>query len=108
MEGLNNTTGFVGRFDCLSSDNRKCTLDSTVSYGTAIHSYSSTAVAPTLYLDSVNSRYTQLSTAGPATIYTRTFTITQFTGYETATVTISWEDHGAHSIVLSENFYDWL
>ncbi|MGE5541072.1 MAG: type IV pilus modification PilV family protein [Bacillota bacterium] len=61
-----------------------------------------------LYLSSSN-LYTQVTTNGTQTRFTRAVKLTQISATETkVTVTVSWNYHGARSVVLTEIMDDWL
>lgn len=60
-----------------------------------------------LYLSTSNI-YNQQS-SGAVTKFTRKMQLTQISATETLlTVTVSWSEHGAHSVVLTENLRNWL
>lgn len=99
LHGLDGSSGP----DCTGT--HKCTVDTTVALSSAVASCSSTCVP--LYI-SPDGYYTQVSSGNTQSLFTRSVTVAQHAGYESATVTVSWNDHGAHSIVLTENFYDWF
>lgn len=82
-----------------------CTIDAEAA---ALAACSGTC--PALTMDTANGFYTQHAATGgyTTTLYTRTLTLTQFAGYEQATITITWTDHGAQTMTISENFYDWF
>jgi prepilin-type N-terminal cleavage/methylation domain-containing protein len=83
----------------------KCTIDPTVTPASAVASCASTCLP--LYTSS-EGYYTQVSSGNTQSLFTRSVQVAQHAGYETATVTVFWNDHGTHSIVLTENFYDWF
>lgn len=92
-----------GLTSCMNSN--KCTVDATVEPPIAAPCGST---CNPLNID-VNGLYTQKTGSGyTPTVYTRYFSIVQHTGYETVTVSVTWQDHGAQSMILSEDFYDWF
>ncbi len=88
----------------------RCTVDATVNPdGSTAIQLCPIAGCPALYVDNTQGFYTQQSGAGrTVTPFTRSVNISQQSGYQIVTVTISWEDHGARSIQLRESLYDWL
>jgi prepilin-type N-terminal cleavage/methylation domain-containing protein len=93
-------TGMNSAPNCITAD---CTVDAA----TAPPGFAACGGAcPALHLD-VNGAYTQAAGVS-TTIYVRSVRITKFAGYEQVTATISWTDHGANSMVLRENMYDWF
>lgn len=99
LDGMNGTNGP----DCTGSN--KCTLDATVLPSSAFAACGATC--PVLQLDPTNGFYTQANVNNP-TIYTRSINLTQHSGYEKATVTVTWTGKGSGTMVLTEHFYDWL
>lgn len=89
--------------DCTGTN--KCTIDATVDPSLAVTSCSATCIP--LYV-SPEGYYTQAASGNTQSLFTRSVSVVQHAGYESATVTISWNDHGAHATVLTENFYDWF
>ena len=86
----------------------KCTIDAKDS----IVAQCSGACTPP-YIDS-EGFYNQQS-SGTKSIFTRSMSVSHHSAvngadssYDTATVTITWTDHGSQSMTLTENFYDWL
>ena len=60
-----------------------------------------------LYVDAYGIYNQQNS--GTVSKYTRVMTLTQINAHETmVTVTVTWENHGAKSVTVSENLQDWL
>ena len=60
-----------------------------------------------LYVDSFGV-YNQQD-IGTVSKYTRVMTLTKINDHETmVTVTVTWENHGAKSVTVSENLQDWL
>lgn len=100
LDGLNGTGGP----DCRNSN--KCTVDGTVAPASAIAACGSTC--PALQINDASGLYTQQTVGTSPTPYTRSVSIVQNSGYETATVTIMWNDHGTQSMMVTENFYDWF
>ncbi len=100
LDGLNSAP------NCTNGN--RCTVDTTVALSAAVASCQNNSCGP-LYLDA-NGFYTQNASGGSKTLFTRSLTLTQDSvhGNETATVTITWEDHGNQSMTLSETYYDWL
>jgi len=104
MNGLNGTGGP----DCTGA--KWCTLDASVAPIGAASCPGAASTCPVLQLDPVNGYYTQVNVNNP-TIYTRSVNIVVHNGvpkYETVTVVVSWTDHGANTMTLSEDLYDWL
>lgn len=99
LDGMNGTGGP----NCTGSN--ACTLDATVAVSSAFVACSGTC-SP-LQLNAASGFYTQANIGNP-TIYTRSVNIVAHSGYETVTATVTWSDHGAQSMVLSEDLYDWL
>jgi prepilin-type N-terminal cleavage/methylation domain-containing protein len=95
IKGMDGTSGP----NCQSPN--LCTVDPSAAVGSAFALCSGTC-SP-LQLNTTTGLYTQ-SNIGNPTIYTRTFTISG----RTVTVTVSWYDRGANSIVFTEDTYDWL
>jgi prepilin-type N-terminal cleavage/methylation domain-containing protein len=93
-----------GLTNCMNPD--KCTIDTTVEPPVAMPCGSGDCSPLKI---NANGLYTQRTGTGyTPTIYTRSFSLIQHTGYETATVTITWEDHGKQTMTLQEDFYDWF
>jgi hypothetical protein len=109
MEGLDgtNSTRF-NNSDCRVGHGNGCTVDASrlVPVNQAIAPYPSSP-APYLWVRTGGS-YTQITGTGTQTPYLRKLTVEKKSGYYTATVTLTWEDHGTQQMTLTENFYDWL
>ncbi len=104
LDGMNGVDGPV----CTGSN--KCTIDATVNPdgGSAIE-LCPISGCPRLYIDDTQGFYTQQTGSGKrATPFTRSVNVSPQSGYQIVTVTITWEDHGARTIILSETLYDWL
>jgi len=65
---------------------------------------------PALYVTG-SGLYNQSGSGAPS-LFTRTISVARNPGglanAERATVTVTWTDHGAHTLTLTEDFYDWL
>ena len=109
LDGLDDSPNCTG--------SNKCTVDGVVVPASAIALCPSGVCAP-LRLNTASGFYTQQTSGNPATIYTRSITIipnstsgiTPNTSgdYEKVTATVTWTDHGAQSMIVSENLYDWF
>jgi prepilin-type N-terminal cleavage/methylation domain-containing protein len=98
MDGLNGTAGP----DCYTN---ACVIDTSVPSVTSCGNL--TCAARPLYLSGAN-LYNQSST-GTVTRFTRKVRLTLISPTETlVTVTVSWDYHGTHSVVLVESLRNWL
>jgi prepilin-type N-terminal cleavage/methylation domain-containing protein len=65
-----------------------------------------------LYLNTTTGTYTHTASGSTVSPFSRTIIITKNPNgqpdSERATVTVAWNSHGAHSVVLTEDFYDWF
>jgi prepilin-type N-terminal cleavage/methylation domain-containing protein len=101
LNGMNGTNGP----NCVGAGNN-CTVDASV----APPGFASCGgVCPVLQLDPAGTGvYTQAAIGHP-TIYRRSINITATPNVsEQVTVTITWNDRGAQTMVLQETMYDWL
>jgi hypothetical protein len=100
MEGFG-TLG--GAPDCYSHG---CKVDPPLK--TVVDCAATTCIASPLYYDTVNYRYNQQNT-GTKTKFARTVSLTTISPTEIlVSVTVTWENHGARSLVLTEYLRNWL
>ena len=108
------TTNAWTAFQSLASNcNSSCTLDPwqpNIGFGTADSNYSiQPSVGNPLYLtDGEPFHYTEQTTAGSQTIFTRTIqTVTESGREEEIISTVSWNFHGSHSVTITDNLTGW-
>jgi prepilin-type N-terminal cleavage/methylation domain-containing protein len=116
LTGTVNLGSASGGFDCISADNSKtCSIDSAANAGANCSSVGAMCVTP-INFDATNNKYTYTTGAGiTSTIFIRTVQIKYNAGCTTTcnaaeadiTVTVSWNDPAAHSIVVRESLYNW-
>ncbi|HEX7651231.1 MAG TPA: prepilin-type N-terminal cleavage/methylation domain-containing protein [Candidatus Paceibacterota bacterium] len=91
--------------DCISP--KICDVNS------ALTTYACTGSAcSALYLNTTTGAYTHTASGSTVSPFSRTISIQKSpngqSGTERATVTVTWTSHGAHSVILTEDFYDWF
>lgn len=100
LYGLDGTGGTP---DCYTTN--KCTIDPSAS--TPIVRYTSAAIVPALYVSS-SKIYNQASN-GTATRFKRTVTLTSINANETqVTVTVTWINHIAYTVTVTDVITNWL
>lgn len=91
---------------------KACAVDTTVNIvndpSVALSACGSPSTCSPMYLNPTGLYYTQASAGNTKTIYTRSLNIIDHNTYQTATATVTWEDHGTNTTVITEDFYDWL
>jgi Tfp pilus assembly protein PilV len=105
MNGMNGTSNRFGGTSCVFN---LCTTDAYSAVGSIIQSCNSTDITQCSYLNVTNAGLYRQTAGGTATIYRRAFSYQQKSNYEVVTVVVLREDHGTHTIYLTENLYDWF
>jgi prepilin-type N-terminal cleavage/methylation domain-containing protein len=94
--------GTLGEANCYTSN---CAVDPQA--GIFLPCGSSSCTPAFLYLDGTTYRYNN-QFLGTPTKFIRTLRLTQISSTETlVTITVTWENHGARSVVLQENLRNW-
>ncbi|MFZ1988052.1 MAG: prepilin-type N-terminal cleavage/methylation domain-containing protein [Minisyncoccia bacterium] len=96
-----------GLENCISPNT--CTVDASFNAPLPTVECSASSSCVPLQYNANTGVYSQQTGAGNASsMYTRSVQIEDHGDYQTVTVTVSWNDHGAHDMQISEDTYDWL
>jgi hypothetical protein len=101
--------GGTGEINCMSPN--RCTVDATrntVSQA-IVQCTSGNCTSRPLYLSSSLPNFYTQTVTGTRTKYVRYIELTQISAYEMkVTATVTWFDHGTHTITITDVLTNWL